>query len=746
MWVTDEIGTDYERWQENDKIFIAAPTGSGKSTFVLMTLLPYMARQNKRILYLVNRRILQAQIKEEISKRYVGAMNIKEHIRVETYQTLEKAIQRIVYQGGFKFQTYAAEGYSALADWETFDCVVCDEAHYFLADSNFNASTIVSFRWIMDKCWNKINIFISATIDDLRNYVRDYMVNGRWLCTEVYRYLMPMEALIGGYCTDATLGLDSQEKGRIKAQKRNYEMEKDYGFIEVGIINDKNDIPDLVKDGNSKWLIFVDNIEFGNQLKRDLKKSLKGKKWESAKSEIVVVTAEYESDESAYRQVDKIAKKKEFSARILITTSVMDNGISIADVKLRNIIVFADTETEFIQMLGRKRDDSERVKLYILRRDREHFANRLRNIIKLQKIAEDYQRKFVERISRPLEQIYGYVQQERKKPRDEIKEEYLIVNLLYLMWENKVIEFYVKRRKEETPFQKKIAILLDVAYVVYLIEDEMIDVEEQKEIVKDLSEEEKNLLFEDFGNDVTKLQLEFQLQDEERIIKLKKVAQVLILINEEVVMTSFSEKKKFVVDLYNDYEAELIDEQHKKKLQDIFDHKIKADDASALFCAYSGKLYLNLLSVKNLEILGGYYQKVIDQYDITGDKDSFLRIQLSWLHKKPEEINHIIAEAKDTEIERCQRFVTEKIDQKIGEKLSKIEHIHYREDFRKKLLRLVKLMVDESVDKYGSVVNALGKTGIPISKQNMDFLRTHCGLPYRIEVKKGFYTFLRVED
>lgn len=83
-------------------------------------------------------------------------------------------------------------------------------------------------------------------------------------------------------------------------------------------------------------------------------------------------------------------------SRIMIATSVMDNGINLKDNELRNIVLMADTETEFIQMLGRKRKDGEKVKLYICKYNRNHFEERLKGLENRLSIANDYVEKLIE--------------------------------------------------------------------------------------------------------------------------------------------------------------------------------------------------------------------------------------------------------------------------------------------------------------------------------------------------------------
>ncbi len=72
MYISDRISKEYENWKNGDLIFIEAPTGSGKTTFVLEHLLPYFHEKGKRILYLVNRKILKKQLKKELKKNMLA--------------------------------------------------------------------------------------------------------------------------------------------------------------------------------------------------------------------------------------------------------------------------------------------------------------------------------------------------------------------------------------------------------------------------------------------------------------------------------------------------------------------------------------------------------------------------------------------------------------------------------------------------------------------------------------------------
>ena len=94
----------------------------------------------------------------------------------------------------------------------------------------------------------------------------------------------------------------------------------------------------------------------------------------------IFIDARYENDDESKESVEELKEKKVISKKIIITTSVMDNGISFEDKELRNIIIMTDTQEEFIQMLGRKRQDGKKVKVYICSRDISYFKQRFSSV------------------------------------------------------------------------------------------------------------------------------------------------------------------------------------------------------------------------------------------------------------------------------------------------------------------------------------------------------------------------------
>ena len=59
-YLAELIGDSYKKWQ-NKKIFITAPTGMGKTTFILEKLLPFHVTANRKVLILCNRKLLRKQ-------------------------------------------------------------------------------------------------------------------------------------------------------------------------------------------------------------------------------------------------------------------------------------------------------------------------------------------------------------------------------------------------------------------------------------------------------------------------------------------------------------------------------------------------------------------------------------------------------------------------------------------------------------------------------------------------------------
>ena len=344
QYISQKIGDEYKEWSRGESIFITASTGAGKSYFILHTYLKWVIEKNGRVLYLVNRKILKKQLEEEAEQAFMDMgmfiMDFSKYLSIETYQNVENGLK-------------SANPFPTMNWMNKFQCVVCDECHYFYTDSNFNTGTELSFLAIKEMFKRKIRIYISATMDKVKQYIEN----------DKERDILRKKFV-------------SAEEALRSSRKREYSLQLSHEGLRVKFVKDSDDLLSVVKENvektKDKWLIFIDSIEKGKSIR---KKLLKEKYLEE--KEVIFLDTDYENDEETQRSVQQIVEDKRSEKRIVISTAVMDNGITFSDQCLTNIAIFADTKETFLQMLGRRRGNKEEVNLYICKRDREHFSKRL---------------------------------------------------------------------------------------------------------------------------------------------------------------------------------------------------------------------------------------------------------------------------------------------------------------------------------------------------------------------------------
>lgn len=291
------------------------------------------------------------------NRKNLGADNLDDFITITTYQSIEQRLK-------------SNEPYNEIRWIEKFDYVVCDECHYFLNDSNFNTYTELSFDCIRTHFNFKIQIYMSATIDNTVYFIKNRVSS--LLCPGVNDVL--------------------------KNTYKEYNIPRDYEYVKLKFFNNQEELKQIITNNkdSDKWLIFTDSIASGKELRDYLIEYLKNEDSFSKNidSQIGFIDAKFDDDSEGTKIMEQIATEDMTSMRILIATAVIDNGISLKDYDLRNIVIMADTEESFVQMLGRKRPDGHDVTVYICKRDEGYFKRRLQyidSILKLYKnIRSDY--------------------------------------------------------------------------------------------------------------------------------------------------------------------------------------------------------------------------------------------------------------------------------------------------------------------------------------------------------------------
>lgn len=406
-YLSDKIGNSFIEWERGTSQFITAPTGSGKTTFVLNNLFEHALNKKKKILYLVNRKILKKQLEERIEeKRLWGDLN--NCIKIVTYQTIEEMVKSKFFDQKWypalfekvdtRIQFFDNKNFPsdllllkeliyinyARLNNENYDYIICDECHYFYQDSMYNTYTVLSYEWVLAEVLlsRTIGIFMSATIDMVKNKIIDDIVTikrqlTQWNNQRIAGWLRPEFSFI---YTCLYRNNPTHFMKVIKSEVKYNEISgvPDYSYLNLKVFEEISDIPQLIEeDKNKKWIIFINDIKTGKIICKEIK--------EHGVENTVLIHSGYDKDEGAINEVDEITSTNQMNSQVIITTSVMDNGISIEDIELRNMVILADTKEDFIQMLGRKRRDAsvEKINVYICKRSKEYFKKRQESVNKI---------------------------------------------------------------------------------------------------------------------------------------------------------------------------------------------------------------------------------------------------------------------------------------------------------------------------------------------------------------------------
>ena len=95
-YLTKLLRDECKYWSKK-KVLITAPTGMGKSTFIIHELLPYLKERGKKLLILCNRRLLRDQYWQNLVQVYDCYDDLEKSVELMTYQQLaEKMNKEIV--------------------------------------------------------------------------------------------------------------------------------------------------------------------------------------------------------------------------------------------------------------------------------------------------------------------------------------------------------------------------------------------------------------------------------------------------------------------------------------------------------------------------------------------------------------------------------------------------------------------------------------------------------------------------
>lgn len=382
QFIKNVAGTRESEERIDNVVFLSAPTGTGKTTFILKVFSEFVISEKKgRILILVPRTILQNQMQRILMNFFAGKNSFQEYvssIQVMTYQALENAVLHGEYIGKF----YA---------------VICDEAHYFVEDALFNADVQTSFNWLCNFIASKQGLVIcqSATLDLFQKILIETLD------------LKPInEEPDNNKQVNKGGRVYFSRRGEYKGGYYEYRMKRELPSEKVLVryLVSRQEMEYILVHAEGKRLCFVSNKKHGEELQNALQNNHISAQF---------VTAE-NKETNGKDTVSSLVCDSKFQSDVLIATSVLDVGVNILDKNVSAVILESCDQTTFIQMLGRIRLMKEqKVVVYIFKRDVKYFKNWRENIVPrmqfqmdMLKIPKEYQ---AANIIEKLMQGNGYV-------------------------------------------------------------------------------------------------------------------------------------------------------------------------------------------------------------------------------------------------------------------------------------------------------------------------------------------------
>lgn len=330
----------FAHWVNGKKILIEAPTGTGKNYFTLNVFAPFCRRKGKRIAILCNRKLLREQYSFDLAEQYSRYTEMKDSIILLTYQQLSERLK-----SGLEIDSIL----------KNVDVVVCDEAHYFYSDADFNSlGTYVLLQALVKAAFYKTMIFMTATLKEVLPLLERTLIQ--------FQTQMELENPFADF---------SDYKYIYEIFSFNYLA--DFSRFKCYFSLDMESLAAEIAKSEKKSVIFIDDTCKASQFRGHLIKNHK-----IPADEIYLLSSESLEEKANQLFVHEISVGNKLPTRILLTTSVLDNGVSIKDPEVGNIVIATESRVSFLQMVGRIRSEcTEQCRLFIYPRKRDYYEKRV---------------------------------------------------------------------------------------------------------------------------------------------------------------------------------------------------------------------------------------------------------------------------------------------------------------------------------------------------------------------------------
>ena len=397
-YIADEITYDeINSWNNDTPVIISAQTGSGKNYFIQSKLLPKVLDENRGkknlVLIISNRIALTRQSKLDFAKRIAELTGNRKYVEeIEQYYTNEGVDKCYIELGAVTVCSYHQLLERHLLDQRQYKYVICDECHFFTSDATFNPKTDEMLKEIVTKAQNSIRIYLSATpeiaceaiISEEFNFAKnqsDKFIAGVEETTESFDYKIALLSKKNQFLPYQMEQMIERERSAVCKTIKFYYFKRNYDYLNLaGTYYKNDDLIEQIKSSESKWIVFVQSNAEGKDFEEKLSRAEISSCFISrTKIEANKKSAKDNFDEkiegkkyNPAEEYNYLIANETFRPKVLITTSIIDNGINIKNNgikkdsdKVLNVAINAIDRTSFLQMLGRIRvSDDTKINLY----------------------------------------------------------------------------------------------------------------------------------------------------------------------------------------------------------------------------------------------------------------------------------------------------------------------------------------------------------------------------------------------
>lgn len=329
--VSEGLADEFKSWWHGRPVFIDAPTGSGKSSWVINNLLAYVMETGGQMLIVSNRIAINTQYKQLIL-RAVAPSLIKKYTDFGLQETNQFEGIPVVFSSYQGLPGLLKHGVS-------FTYAVFDEVHFFCSDSGFSRDTWALLKQLPKTFVNAVRIYMTATPWSVQNLVAK--------AEEEYKLPIGERIIL---TSGGVIFFPGMLMYRFPSLPRNYKLRMLPSEVRDNACS--KTLLDLIKNSPSteKWIVFVNSKEIGKKLA----KSLGG------------IAAYLDAEHKSGPVWGELTTKAKFSARVLVTTAVTDCGVNINDPAVKHVVLSSTDHVQFIQELGRKRlKEGETLNVYV---------------------------------------------------------------------------------------------------------------------------------------------------------------------------------------------------------------------------------------------------------------------------------------------------------------------------------------------------------------------------------------------